>query len=108
LLRRATLPTEWRPTSKSSLNGGDAGNADHGRDAHATILFRPTQIKRIMHDLQRAVGVFLVDNATDSDLAGGDVLDIDLSVGKSLEHFLGNAGVDFHADVDGDVKMRRL
>jgi hypothetical protein len=80
----------------------------HGRDAHATILFRPTQIKRIMHNLQRTVGVFLADSATDPDPAGGDVLDVDLAVGKSLEHLLGDAGVDLHADAEGDVKTRRL
>jgi hypothetical protein len=61
-----------------------------------------------MHNLQGAVSVFVADSATDPDFAGGDVLDIDLAVGKSLEHFLGDAGVDLHADVDGDVKMRQL
>jgi hypothetical protein len=38
------------------------------------------QIERIMHDLQGAVGVFLADDATDPDLAGGDVPDVDLSL----------------------------
>jgi len=38
------------------------------------------QVKRIMHDLQGAVGVFLADDATDFNLAGDDVLDVDPDV----------------------------
>src|SRR5215217_5332357 len=66
----------------------------------ARASLRISQLKRVVHDLQGPGAVFLVDDAADLDLAGGDVLDVDLRVGEGLEHALGDAGVDAHADAD--------
>src|SRR5438105_11605920 len=65
------------------------------------------QLERVVDDLQGPGAVFLVDDAGDLDLAGGDVLDIDLGVGQGLEHALGDAGVDAHADAD-DAHLRQV
>jgi len=75
----------------------------HGLVARATenaLSSRFLEFKRIVHDLERFGRIGFVDDATDLDFAGGDVLDVDFGVGQSLEHALGDAGVDAHADAD--------
>src|SRR5437868_12961742 len=56
------------------------------------------QLKRVMNKLEGFGTVGFVDDATDFDFAGGDVLDVDLGVGQGVEHALGDAGVGAHAD----------
>ena len=44
--------------------------------------------------------MLFVDDDADLDLAGGDVLDVDLRVRQGFEHALGDAGVTAHAYAD--------
>lgn len=49
---------------------------------------------------QGVVGLFLADEYADDDLAGGDILDIDVVVGECPEHSCGDAGVGSHTEPD--------
>src|SRR5260221_13732623 len=75
----------------------NAARPERGTTAASPRLF---QLERIVNDLQRLGALFLVDDATDLDLAGGDILDVDLRVRQRLEHALRDAGVNAHAHAD--------
>src|SRR5437870_10927038 len=49
-------------------------------------LVRFMQLKSVVDDLQCLGSIILRNNAADLDLAGGDVLNIDLGVRQGLEH----------------------
>ena len=66
---------------------------------HKSILHKSVK-ELVMDSLDRLVGVLLVDENGDLDLAGADHLDVDLSVVERLEHLGGNTGVALHARAD--------
>src|SRR5687768_15681837 len=72
-----------RASCRSIRSGSEEGKPT---PPGVTALPRAAQLERVVHDLERLGGLFLVDDATDLDLAGGDVLDVHLRVGQGLEH----------------------